>query len=528
MPKGHHEPRRLKPTGPEAAKQRRQRCCVASQDILISIFLPATFAFGVAATTMAFLWRRLGRTKSGKHARNMWRGDVMLGTVVPLLWSLATSLASMRLWFELLVNDVRYFKKSEAEAEEARIVELQNAQKKEATQMARPLKRLQRADSVRRVQEKARARRRGAFASPRVLDSGGADDDEEPDIEAHIKQVFEALDEDGSGAIEASEMRVVMSKLGVDLTAEEARDMVRFADQDGDGSIDYEEFQRVLLSGKFEKASYWKVVRSNMSLIADSVVVAMAEEMLRKGFNKIDTSGNGELDYEELRLWLKSFGLQLTKSQARNMVREADADGNGEIDFQEFKLIMSGKELDRARFSASSPWHQVRDLLLKGRSFYLGELAKVNLFDPPEIADLKQRCRAGELSETELEDAMTDYFAGKSTTAQERFQATVSTPRYSLKAAMRKDAEAERDRKAAEAFSGGAITPRSSKGGRGAESLSARLALAKVQKGSGEDEDGVEIEVVDDGFFDSRDMMAALAFASQNPEVFDPPRVSDH
>ena len=124
---------------------------------------------------------------------------------------------------------------------------------------------------------------------------------------------------------------------------------------------------------------------------------------------------------------------------------------------------------------------------------------------------------------------MTDHFAGKSTTAQERFQATVSTPRYSLKAAMRKDAEAERDRKAAEAFSGGAITPRSSnKGGRGAESLSARLALAKVQKGSGEDEDGVEIEVVDDGLFDSRDMMAALAFASQNPEVFDHPRVSEY
>ena len=278
MPKGHHEPRRLKPTGPEAAKQRRQRCCVASQDILISIFLPATFAFGVAATTMAFLWRRLGRTKSGKHARNMWRGDVMLGTVVPLLWSLATSLASMRLWFELLVNDVRYFKKSEAEAEEARIVELQNAQKKEATQMARPLKRLQRADSVRRVQEKARARRRGAFASPRVLDSGGADDDEEPDIEAHIKQVFEALDEDKSGKIDMTEYVMWSLKDALRRSSQRVMDLFRAWDEDKSGTVDKKEFSKAVRALGYD----------------------VGEEICDAVFDSLDDDRSGALEYKEL------------------------------------------------------------------------------------------------------------------------------------------------------------------------------------------------------------------------------------
>ena len=63
---------------------------------------------------------------------------------------------------------------------------------------------------------------------------------EEPDTEYSLKQAFRTFDLDCNGYISAGELRKVMAKLGEKLSEEEIRDMIREADMDKDGKINYE------------------------------------------------------------------------------------------------------------------------------------------------------------------------------------------------------------------------------------------------------------------------------------------------
>ena len=68
------------------------------------------------------------------------------------------------------------------------------------------------------------------------------------DSEEELKEAFKVFDKDGSGFISASELRSVMVNLGERLTDEEVDEMIREADIDGDGQINYEEFVKMMMS----------------------------------------------------------------------------------------------------------------------------------------------------------------------------------------------------------------------------------------------------------------------------------------
>lgn len=52
--------------------------------------------------------------------------------------------------------------------------------------------------------------------------------------------------QDGNGYISAAELRHVMTNLGEKLTDEEVDEMIREADIDGDGQVNYEEFVQMM------------------------------------------------------------------------------------------------------------------------------------------------------------------------------------------------------------------------------------------------------------------------------------------
>lgn len=62
----------------------------------------------------------------------------------------------------------------------------------------------------------------------------------ETDTEEEIKEAFKVFDRDDNGFISAAELRHVMTNLGEKLSDEEVDEMVREADIDGDGQINYE------------------------------------------------------------------------------------------------------------------------------------------------------------------------------------------------------------------------------------------------------------------------------------------------
>ena len=70
----------------------------------------------------------------------------------------------------------------------------------------------------------------------------------EGDPEDEFKEAFRVFDKDGNGFISAAELRHVMTNLGEKLTDEEVDEMIREADIDGDGQINYEEFVKMMMS----------------------------------------------------------------------------------------------------------------------------------------------------------------------------------------------------------------------------------------------------------------------------------------
>lgn len=69
------------------------------------------------------------------------------------------------------------------------------------------------------------------------------------DSEEEIREAFKVFDKDGNGFISAAELRHVMTNLGEKLSDKEVDEMIREADVDGDGQINYEEFVKVSVQG---------------------------------------------------------------------------------------------------------------------------------------------------------------------------------------------------------------------------------------------------------------------------------------
>lgn len=86
------------------------------------------------------------------------------------------------------------------------------------------------------------------------------------DTEEELVEAFKVFDRDGNGLISAAELRHVMTNLGEKLTDDEVDEMIREADIDGDGHINYEEFVRMMMArwlmiGLYYYWNMWWIVR---------------------------------------------------------------------------------------------------------------------------------------------------------------------------------------------------------------------------------------------------------------------------
>lgn len=77
----------------------------------------------------------------------------------------------------------------------------------------------------------------------------------EADSQEEIEEAFKVFDKDGNGYISSTELRHVMTSLGEKLTDEEVDEMIREADINGDGQINYQEFVKMMVNSKLLLAS---------------------------------------------------------------------------------------------------------------------------------------------------------------------------------------------------------------------------------------------------------------------------------
>ncbi|KAJ0038769.1 hypothetical protein Pint_22390 [Pistacia integerrima] len=82
------------------------------------------------------------------------------------------------------------------------------------------------------------------------LNTKGVDSEE---IMTNLKDAFSVYDIDGDGSITAEELFEVLKSLGDECTLAECKKMISGVDSDGNGTIDFEEFKVMMMTGsRFE------------------------------------------------------------------------------------------------------------------------------------------------------------------------------------------------------------------------------------------------------------------------------------
>ncbi|KAF5747464.1 putative calcium-binding protein CML23 [Tripterygium wilfordii] len=74
--------------------------------------------------------------------------------------------------------------------------------------------------------------------------SGGGGDEESRDKE--LKEAFDLYDLDKNGLISTKELHAVMNRLGMTCTVSDCGRMISQVDKDGDGSVNFEEFKKMM------------------------------------------------------------------------------------------------------------------------------------------------------------------------------------------------------------------------------------------------------------------------------------------
>jgi calmodulin len=127
-----------------------------------------------------------------------------------------------------------------------------------------------------------------------------------------------ALAQNGGGSIDARELKELMVSAGQNPTDEELEEMIRIADADGTGDIDFAEF---------------------VTLMAHRIADEKSEETLRAAFSVFDTSGDGFINAEEMRRIMMHMGEPVTLDDVDQVIRKVDRDGDGVIDYNEFTKV---------------------------------------------------------------------------------------------------------------------------------------------------------------------------------------------
>lgn len=132
---------------------------------------------------------------------------------------------------------------------------------------------------------------------------------------------FKLFDTNGDGVITTDELGAMLNSIGLNPSQKEIHDMISEVDCDGDGTIDFCEFLKMMSR------------HSNPGVDP--------EQQLADVFRLFDRDSSGYITQDELRNVMLSLGQPISDSQLWEMISHADMDGDGKINIKEFVKIMT-------------------------------------------------------------------------------------------------------------------------------------------------------------------------------------------
>lgn len=134
-----------------------------------------------------------------------------------------------------------------------------------------------------------------------------------------IREAFDQFDTDGSGSIDAKELKVAMRALGFDMSREQIRQMIASVAGSNVPAIDFNQF---------------------MEMMGQKILERDPLQEIKKAFELFDKDHNGSISLKDLKAATIELGENLTDDELREMIREADRDLDGEVGEKEFIDVM--------------------------------------------------------------------------------------------------------------------------------------------------------------------------------------------
>lgn len=134
--------------------------------------------------------------------------------------------------------------------------------------------------------------------------------------EKKIKERFQHIDRDKSGALSLDELEQLLLDLGVapDQTRQHAVELMRSVDTDGSGKVELVEFTQA-----------WR-----------GMMLQLNQRYARAVFDHLDDDGDGYITKDEFQR-----GLKMGLGEVAQMIQEIDLDGDGRVSFDEFQQAMA-------------------------------------------------------------------------------------------------------------------------------------------------------------------------------------------
>ncbi|KAG0579001.1 hypothetical protein KC19_4G065200 [Ceratodon purpureus] len=161
-----------------------------------------------------------------------------------------------------------------------------------------------------------------------------------------LREDFKMFDLNGDGKISRKELGKVLWSLGERLSDADVDQMIRDADANGDGEIDFEEF----INLNANSADIQTATVSSDLEDGKPCASSLEMEALQSAFNVFDSNKDGFISAGELHRVLSCLGDDhISIDDCRYMISCVDIDGNQLVDFKEFQTLMSSGHPDRSQ-----------------------------------------------------------------------------------------------------------------------------------------------------------------------------------